>query len=379
MSKVIMIGCDLHDRTMLLRYAVEKQPPQQLSYPNDAAGRRRMITHLKSLARRNGACRMVFAYEASGLGFGLSDQLHAEAIECHVLSPNRLPRTPKSAKSKTDARDAQMLLEQVRGFVLAGNDLPRVWTPPQRLRDDRELVRARIDVADELTRVKVKIASLLKRYPPAMAWPTRSRWTRKFIAWARSEFLPELDLAVRVKLECLLDRYEMLRAEQIKLDQAIEQLAKTDRYRVAHRELRKLPGVGRLVAMTFLTEMGDLTRFHNRREIAAYLGLCPSSHESGETNNRKGRITRQGSARLRKVLCQGAWVSIQHCEETLATYHRIRQGQRKRSKKAIVALMRKLAIQMWHRALSCGVSPELTGRGGPHESVPLKARTAASR
>ena len=55
-------------------------------------------------------------------------------------------------------------------------------------------------------------------------------------------------------------------------------------------ELRKLPGVGLLVAMTFLTEMGDLERFHNRREMAAYLGLCPSSFESGETNDRKGRI-----------------------------------------------------------------------------------------
>ena len=47
-----------------------------------------------------------------------------------MLSPTHLPKTPKSAKQKTDVRDAQMLLEQVRGFVLAGNSLPVVWTPP---------------------------------------------------------------------------------------------------------------------------------------------------------------------------------------------------------------------------------------------------------
>lgn len=367
MSKVIMIGCDLHDRSMLLRYAVGTEQPQQLTYPNDVAGRRRMISRLNSLAKKNHAERIVFAYEASGLGYGLSDELNDSGVECHVLSPTHLPKTPKSAKNKTDAKDAQMILEQVRGFVLAGNTLPVVWTPPQRLRDDRELVRARIDVGEELTRVKVKIASMFKRYPLGIESPTRSRWTKKFIAYVRTNVLPTIDLAVGAKLECLIDRYEMFQAEQAKLDRAIDQLAGTDRYKAAYVELRKLAGVGRLVAMTFLTEMGDLTRFHNRREVAAYLGLCPSSHESGETNNRKGRITRQGPARLRKVLCQAVWVSISRCEESAATYHRIKQGQSKRTKKAIVAMMRKLGIKMWHRALSCGVPSELIGRGGPHE------------
>lgn len=367
MAQVIMIGCDLHDRTMLLRYAVGTAEPQQLTYPNDRAGKRRMISRLKSLAKKNNANRIVFAYEASGLGYGLSDELHQEAIECHVLSPTRLPKTQKSAKAKTDVKDAQMLLEQVRGYVLAGNSLPAVWTPPQRLRDDRELVRARVDVADELTRVKVKIASMLKLYPLNIKSPTRSRWTKKFIAYVRQEVLSTLDLAVATKLECLLDRYEAFCTEQNKLDKAIDTLAKTDRYKDAYRALRNIPGVGRLVAITFLTEMGDLTRFHNRREVAAYLGLCPSSYESGQTNNRKGRITRQGPARLRKVLCQAAWVGVNRCEETAAAYHRIKQGQSKRTKKALVALMRKLSIKMWHMALHSGVPEELVGRGGPHD------------
>ena len=47
MSQVIMIGCDLHDRNMSLRYAVGTSEPQQLAYDSDAAGRRRMIARLK--------------------------------------------------------------------------------------------------------------------------------------------------------------------------------------------------------------------------------------------------------------------------------------------------------------------------------------------
>lgn len=367
MSKVIMIGCDLHDRNMLIRFAVGTEEPQQQSYPNDAAGRRRMVKRLLSLAEKREASGIIFAYEASGLGFGLCDELHDAGIECHVLSPTHLPKTPKSAKLKTDAKDAQMILEQVRGHVLAGNELPVVWTPPQRLRDDRELVRARVDVAEELTRVKVKISSMLKRYPLEVASPTRSRWTKKFVAYVRKHVLPGMDTAVATKLDCLFDRYEMFLAEQNKLDKGIERLAKAERYKRAYSKLRQLPGVGRLVAMTFLTEMGDLTRFGNRREIGAYLGLCPSSYESGETNNRKGRITGQGPSRLRKLLCQAVWVSISRSESAAADYHRIKQGQSKRTKKAVVALMRKLGIKMWHLALSCGVSSELSGRGGPRE------------
>ena len=176
----------------------------------------------------------------------------------------------------------------------------------------------------------------------------------------------------------MIDRYELYRDEQTKLDKAIKQLSQTDRYRLPCQELRKLPGVGLLSAMTFLTEMGDLNRFHNRREVAAYLGLCPASFESGQANDRKGRITRQGPARLRKVLCQAAWVSLMHCKESSEVYHRIKGGKSNRTKKALVAVMRRLALKMWHRAAACGVSCELQGRGGPHclEASPA-SRTVA--
>jgi len=369
MSKFIMVGCDLHDRNMLLKVSVGTAQPQQMEYTNERSGRRRMIHRLKSLAEKHGATRIVFAYEASGQGYGLSDLLNDNGIECHVLSPAHLPKTAKSAKQKTDPRDAQMILEHVRGYVLAGNDLPIVWTPPQRLRDDRELIRARVDVADEMTRVKLKVGSMLKRYELSIESPTKGRWTKAAVRHLRDQVIPTLDLAVGTKLKLLLDRFDMYRAEQAELDKVIKAISQTERYKYACRDLREIPGVGLLVAMTFLTEMGDLSRFHNRREVGAYLGLCPASFESGCKDNRKGRITRQGPSRLRKMLCQAAWVSLRQCENAFAAYDRIRQNQKNRSKKALVALMRKLGIRMWHVALRSGVSEELWGRGGPHEQT----------
>jgi transposase len=365
MSKVIMIGCDLHDHAMLVRFAVDQGKPEEASFSNDVLGRGLLLERLQEVAAEHQAERIVMAYEASGQGYGLSDWLHEHGIECYVLSPTHLPKTAKSAKQKTDAKDAQMLLEQVRGFVLAGNSLPVVWTPPQRLRDDRELVRARVDASDDTTRIKLQILSLLKRYGIRKPyWYTA--WTKRFVKWLR-ETAAEMDMTVAPVLGSLIDRYELYRGEQNKLDKAIKALSRTDRYRTACEELRKLPGVGLLTAMTYLTEMGDLERFRNRRQVAAYLGLCPSSFESGEANDRKGRITRQGPARLRKMLCQAAWVSVIRCAETSATYHRIKADKGNRTKKALVAVMRRLAIKMWHRAVSCGTAEELRGRGGPHE------------
>jgi transposase len=362
-----MVGCDLHDRSLLIRFAIDQGEPQQASFSNDALGRDLLIERLREVADKHRAYRVVFAYEASGQSYGLSDFLHDHGVECYVLSPTHLPKTPKSAKRKTDVRDAQMLLEQVRGFVLAGNPLPVVWTPPQRLRDDRELVRARIDAADDTTRIKLQILSLLKRYGILKpSW--YSSWTKRFVKWLR-ETAAALDDMVAPVLESFIDRYELYQAEQHKLDRSINALSRTGRYRAACDALRKLPGVGLLTAMTFLTEMGDLERFHNRRQVAAYLGLCPSSFESGEANDRKGHITRQGPARLRKVLCQAAWVALIHCEQTRAAYYRIRAGKSNRTKKALVALMRRLAIQMWHQAVAGGPADELRGRGGPHARI----------
>src|SRR5687768_1798797 len=120
MTQVTIVGCDLHDRSMLLKFAVDKEEPQQKSFRNNDAGREAMLNFLFKFARHRRSSRIVFVYEASGQGYGLYDLLTDQGIECHVLSPTHLPKTAKGKRNKTDAKDAQMLFEQARGYVLAG-------------------------------------------------------------------------------------------------------------------------------------------------------------------------------------------------------------------------------------------------------------------
>ena len=364
MSNVITVGCDLHDRSMLLKTAFGRNKAEQKSFLNDVENRLKMVNYLRRFADKHHAKRIVFVYEASGLGFGLYDLLLDHEIECYVLSPTHLPKTPKSKRNKTYAKDAQMLFEKARGFVLAGNELPVVWTPPQRLRNDRELVRARLEAGEASTQVKLKILSMLKRFnKPVPDFFAKSRnWSKKFTAWL-SRLAETLDATVAPVLLALVTRFETLRTEITDLERHLRQLAKADRYKTTYGKLTQLRGVGMLTAMTFLTEIGDALRFSNRRQIAAYLGVVPSANESGEADDRKGRITRQGPSRVRKVLCQASWTAVRLDSDVRQQWQRIKGNGKKGGKKAIVAIMRQLAIRMWHLMFECGTPEELVGSG----------------
>ncbi len=194
--------------------------------------------------------------------------------------------------------------------MLAGNPLPTVWIPDAQTRDDREMVRMRLDVGEKITTLKTQVQSLLKRNHLRRAKGLGKGWTKLFWVWLLCELAQPADpkrsplqAGARAALSSLLRQLRFLEAERDRLDEQLISLAASPRYAALIREVTPLSGVGVLTALVFLTELGDVARFANRRQLGAYLGLTPSSNESGEANDRKGHITRQGSSRVRKVLC----------------------------------------------------------------------------
>lgn len=353
MVNCIMVGCDLHQKTLVLRYSVGRGAIGARTFGNDGPSRRAMIDWLEGLQRQHRTERTLFAYEASSEGFGLYDELRAAGLECYVVAPTKIARSPKHARSKNDGRDAVQLLELLRAHVLAGNDLPTVWVPDLQTRDDRELVRMRLDVADKRIAAKNQIQSLLKRCQVRRPASTGKGWTNPYWGWLNgvaSGRIAGLGAGGRAALASLLRQLEGIEDELKTLDQQVEELSRNPRYATRVQALRTIKGVAVLSAMVFLTELGDMGRFSNRRQLAAYLGLVPTSNETGERHDCKGHITRQGPSRVRKVLCQSTWSLIRTDPRFGEAYRAVAARNPKRRKIAVVAIMRRLAIVMWHRA-----------------------------
>jgi transposase len=363
-----MVGCDLHDKSMLLKIAVDREAPAVRSWGTDASAIEAMTADLKRRAQQRGARRIVFAYEACGFGWGLHDELRAAGVECHVLAPSKMERSVKHRKRKTDERDAQAILDSVRSYVLAGVELPSVWIPDLQTRDDRELVRQRLAVAEDGSALQVRIRWLLKRN--GIQTVAANAWTEAYWKWLEQLTQSgELAAGASAALASLIRQLRSLEQEKERLDAQILALSRTPRFAPVVAALRRHKGVGILTAMVYLTEMGDLSRFANRQQVGSFLGLTPSSYETGQDADHKGHITHQGPTRVRKVLCQAVWSRLRAVDGERSAYDRIVAKNPKHKKIAVVARMRVLGIVLWHEGLAAqeALRAGAGGREGPRE------------
>jgi len=347
----IFVGIDLGDKKSVARIGIDNNKgSERLGFVNTRAGRGRLFSEVKRRSQATAGATIVMAYEASSCGFGLRDEAQAQGIDCYVLAPTKMEKSVEQKKNKNDDRDAEDVLARLRGHILAGNKLPTVWVPPEQLRDDRELVRTRQELVDKQTQVKAQIQMLLKRHvlekPPTIG----SSKTRGYRKWLEALTGCEaVGCGTRKSLESLLRQLTAIEEELDLLDQQIEQLAREPRNQPIIEALRQEKGVGVVTAMVYRTEIGEAGRFRRGRHVGKFVGLTPTSHESGQQNDRKGHISRQGPPRLRKVLCQAAWVHVRHDAHSREFYQRLVLKNPKRKKIALVAVMRRLSVRLWHR------------------------------
>lgn len=116
------------------------------------------------------------------------------------------------------------------------------------------------------------------------------------------------------------------------------------------RLVMSIPGIDYTVAQTCLAAIGDISRFANAKKLAAYLGLNPSTRQSG-AHCYHGKITKQGNAHARWLLVQAAQHLGQYRGPLGQSMRRI--IKRKNRNVAVVACARKLAVLLWH-VLSSG-------------------------
>ena len=73
----------------------------------------------------------------------------------------------------------------------------------------------------------------------------------------------------------------------------------------ACQRIAKIKGVGPKTATALVAAVGDGSEFKNGRHLAAWLGLVPRQHSSGDRRMLMG-ISKRGSQHLRALLVHGA-------------------------------------------------------------------------
>ena len=110
------------------------------------------------------------------------------------------------------------------------------------------------------------------------------------------------------------------------------------------RRLMTVPGVGPIVALSFIATIDDAARFGKSTQVGAYLGLTPKRYQSGEIDH-SGRISKCGDAAMRALLVEAASTLIAKVKRfSPLKAWAVRLAARKGFKKAAVATARKLAV-----------------------------------
>jgi len=250
--------------------------------------------------------------------------------EVVVADPNFAPMyATRTRKVKTDRRDARALAD---ACVLGA------YRRAHRLSDPQRHVRGRLLVRDALVRTRTRYISLTRALLRQQGYRVPSGSAEAFVTRVRTLAVPGSLLSLIAPLLAVMRH---LNRQLAYSDETIEHLAAHDE-RV--QRLRTVPSVGPVTAAAFVATIDDVQRFPHAHQLEAYLGLVPRELSSGDSQ-RRGSITKAGSARTRWLLIQAA-VSILRRRPPEADALRawaLRIAARRGKQIAVVALARRLA------------------------------------
>lgn len=201
----------------------------------------------------------------------------------------------KQNPDKTDFSDAHLLADLVRvGY------LPRVWLPPQEIRDLRRLVRYRQQLVEQRRNLKLRIRAMLRdeRIPaPAEAGNV---WTKGWLQWLRTT------AALTSHSRWVMDRHlaglERVVAEIREVEKRMEEATRED---ADTQRLLAEKGIGLVTAVTLRAEIGYFPRFQCGKQLARYCAVTPKNASSGK-RQADGGLIQAGNLPLRSLLIEAA-------------------------------------------------------------------------
>lgn len=332
--QVLFIGIDVHlkswhvcirDQSRELSLFTMKPDPDEL---------------IRKIRKSFPQAKVQLCYEAGFCGFSLYRALIAAGLDCMVVHPADIPSTQKEKQRKSDSIDCRKLARE-----LAHGSLRPVYVPSPRAEAFKQFVRRREVLVKDLTRSKNRIKQFLAYQGRSIPLAFQGRtWSHRFVQWLETQSFSEP--AAQLSWESLLRNYRMQRDELKEVLSQLRQYIK-DSPELHDRiyRLQSTPGMGLVSAMTFVAEIGQITRFQRADQLNSYAGLIPTIQSSGEHSRNQG-ITRRCNRRLRRILIEAAWVAVRKDPQLRQLHSRFRQ--RMHGNKAITAVARHLLMRLRH-------------------------------
>ena len=275
-------------------------------------------------------------YESGFSGYSTFYALKEVGIECMVIHAADVPTTQYEEVMKTDRVDSVKLVRSLKAGLLRG-----IYIREKENIDDRSVVRIRKTIQKQLSGYKSRVKHML--HCNGVLLPERfekpgSHWSKAFIKWLKEDV--RLLSSTRNSLDLLIRQVETIRMTLLEATKMMRLLSQTERYKRKFDLLMTVPGIGVAVSMCILTEVYDVRRFHNENQFAAYLGLIPTSHSSGD-KIAHGEMTFRGNKQLGPMIIEAAWITI--CKDAGLGSLYLRYKERMKPQEAIVRIARKLS------------------------------------
>ncbi|MCA1837470.1 MAG: IS110 family transposase [Actinobacteria bacterium] len=321
----IKLGVDVHADSYRVVRQIDSATPQPAQKMTPAK-------FLEFAARQLSQAEEVHScYEAGPFGYALHRRLLQMRIKNVVVRPQNWDELGRGVK--TDQTDALALVQRLDRYVQGNSKaLAVIHVPSPQQEQERALSRHRQQLQKDRQTHEAQGRSLLLYQGHRIS----GQWWKER-AWEK----------LKEKLEVwLVEILENLRGLILCADQLLQQVS----VKIEGQAKDQPKGFGALTSEVLRREVLDWKRFKNRRQVASLTGMCPGVRASGQKSV-SGSITKHGNPRLRRALVELAWrvARYQPLYKPVAKWKEMLTQKQNRGgrKKAIVAIGRRLAIDLW--------------------------------
>jgi transposase len=345
---LIKMAIDMHSKSYRVVRQIDHREPQptQKFRPEIFFG---WLEKQRGLAER-----VVVCYEAGCFGYEPARQMQAMGVEVYVVAPQNWDEQGK--RQVNDKHDAQVMCRRLSEYLCGHRKALSMVRIPSR---EEEAARAQGRMRDQLRRELRRMQAIGRSLLLAQRIAVSGRWWRG-TSWQR------ISKAAPPWVVALLERWKKAIEPIEKQAEEIEAELRAD---APAQEL--LFGEGELTHELLARELIDPQRFRNARQVGNYFGLCPSESSSAE-RRRMGSSTKHGNPRLGRFMVELAWriSRFQPRYRAVRRWAAVLYGPKSCAaarKKAIVALARRLAVDLWRiatgrvQAKDLGLVPRVNG------------------